>query len=186
MNLTIGASNHSSAEREENDFYATEPKAIRELLKVYNDFQSNIWECCCGEGHLSKELINVGYNVISSDIKDRGYGDVLNVFDKTKNSYDIITNPPYKNAKDVIEHLINISNNGVKICMLLKVQFLEGKGRKMFFRDTPLKYVYVSSSRIRTCKNGHFEKYKNVNSIAYAWFIWEVGYNGDTKLKWFY
>ena len=36
-------------------------------------------------------------------------------------------------------------------------------------------------------KGGDFEKYKNGTgtAIAYAWFLWEKGYKGDTVLKWF-
>jgi len=185
MNLTIGASNHSNRIREENDFYATEPKAINELLKVYKYFNSNIWECCCGKGHLSEELKKHSYNVYSSDLINRGYGKVESVFKKEYNNYDIITNPPFKIAEKIIEHLFKISENKVRICMLLKVQFLEGKKRKEFFKKYPMKYLYVSSSRIRTCKNGNFEKYKNVNSIAYAWYIWEVGNKEETKIRWF-
>ena len=34
-------------------------------------------------------------------------------------------------------------------------------------------------------KIGDFEKYKYNSAVAYAWYIWEKGYNGDTILKWF-
>lgn len=185
MNLTIGASNHSKQQRQKDDFYATEPKAIRELLKVYNEFNNNIWECCCGQGHLSEELKSNGYDVMSSDKINRNYGNVIDIFDIKENNRDVITNPPYKIAKEVIEHLLNISDKNIIIAMLLKVQFLEGKGRKDFFKKYPMKYLYISSSRIRTCKNGDFEKYKNVNSIAYGWYIWEVGNKEETKIRWF-
>ena len=42
--VQMGASNHSLLEREENDFYATEPSAIDDLLSV-ETFSKNIWEC---------------------------------------------------------------------------------------------------------------------------------------------
>ena len=38
----LGASNHSLSEREENDFYATDPSAIDDLLSV-ETFSKNIW-----------------------------------------------------------------------------------------------------------------------------------------------
>ena len=46
----LGASSHSENTREENDFYATDPKAL-ELLLEKESFSENIWECACGEGH---------------------------------------------------------------------------------------------------------------------------------------
>lgn len=70
---TIGASCASNEEREENDFYATDPNAVQLLLYKEN-FNKSILEPCCGQGHISETLKNYGYNVISSDIINRGYG----------------------------------------------------------------------------------------------------------------
>ena len=40
-------------------------------------------------------------------------------------------------------------------------------------------------NRIACAKNGDFEKLNNQGSaIAYAWFIWEKGFKGDTIVKW--
>lgn len=52
---TLAASNHSNSEREKNDFYATDPKAI-DLLLEKEKFSDLIWEPACGQGHLSKRL----------------------------------------------------------------------------------------------------------------------------------
>lgn len=57
--VTLGASNHTENEREHNDYYATEPKATNLLLEV-EDFTNTILEPCCGEGHISKQLIQGG------------------------------------------------------------------------------------------------------------------------------
>lgn len=55
----IGASNHSEKERIENDYYATHPIAAEWLMKL-EKLSPDIWECACGEGHLSKEFIRGG------------------------------------------------------------------------------------------------------------------------------
>ena len=70
---TLGASNHTIGNREQDDFYATDPKAI-DILCGVEKFEGCIWECACGQGHLSERLISHGYEVISSDLIDRGYG----------------------------------------------------------------------------------------------------------------
>lgn len=44
---TLGASNHTEEEREENDYYATEPSVIAPLLEKEN-ISKSIWECACG------------------------------------------------------------------------------------------------------------------------------------------
>lgn len=183
--MTLGASNHTDEERDPNDYYATESKAIDVLLSV-EKFNNKIWECACGEGHLSKRLIELGYKVKSTDLINRGYGkweiDFLQCTEKW--DCDIITNPPYKIAEDFIRKGIELTNN--KLALFLKVQFLEGQKRKLLFKEYPPKYVYVSSSRLQTAKNGEFEKMKEGggSAIAYAWWIWYKGFSGDTILKW--
>lgn len=47
--VTLGASNHTDHDRAEHDYYATEPKAVEELMKV-EKFNGSIWENCCGGG----------------------------------------------------------------------------------------------------------------------------------------
>ena len=188
---TLAASNHTDKERELNDYYATEPKAL-ELLLELETFSPYVWECACGEGHLSEVLKSHGYKVKSSDIIDRGYiGTETLDFLKVKKgdieqdfSRDIITNPPYKYAKEFVKHALDISMDSTKIAMFLKVQFLEGKARKELFKKYPPKKIYVSSSRLICAMNGEFEKYPS-SAVAYAWFIWEKGYTGDTIVRWF-
>ena len=188
---TLAASNHTNKEREINDYYATEPKAL-ELLLELETFSPYVWECACGEGHLSEVLKAHGYNVKSSDIVNRGYiGTETLDFIKVKKedikadfSRDIITNPPYKYAKEFVEHALDISMDSTKIAMFLKVQFLEGKARRKLFDKHPPKIIYVASSRLNCAMNGNFEKYPS-SAVAYAWFIWEKGFKGDTIVRWF-
>lgn len=187
----LGASNHSLKEREENDYYATDPKAL-ELLLELEHFSDNVWECACGGGHLSEVLKKHGHHVKSTDIIDRGYiGTEIRDFLAVKREElvtdiprDIITNPPYKLGKEFVEHALNISEDGTKIAMFLKVQFLEGKARRELFNKYPPKTIYVSSSRLLCAKNGEFKENES-SAIAYAWYIWEKGYTGDTVIKWF-
>lgn len=185
---TLGASNHTEKERESNDYYATEPKALELLLDLEN-FSPYVWECACGEGHLAKVLVNKGYNVIASDLVDRDYGaggvDFLKCTEKFNG--DIITNPPYKYAKEFVEHALEIVTNRHKVAMFLKVQFLEGKARRELFDKYPPKVIYVASSRLLCAKNGEFEKMRQGggSAVAYAWFVWEKGYKGPTTVRWF-
>jgi hypothetical protein len=185
---TLGASNHTEKERESNDYYATEPKAL-ELLLELETFSTNVWECACGGGHLAKVLVNKGYNVIASDLIDRDYGAEGVDFLKCTEQFngDIITNPPYKYAKEFVEHALEIVTNRHKVAMFLKVQFLEGKARRELFDKHPPKVIYVASSRLLCAKNGEFEKLRQSggSAVAYAWFIWEKGYAGDTVVRWF-
>lgn len=69
---TLGASSHTEEERQKDDYYATDPTAIDKLLTVEKPYPI-IWECACGEGHLSERLKKFGYLVYSTDLIDRGY-----------------------------------------------------------------------------------------------------------------
>lgn len=182
---TLGASNHTDKDRETHDYYATEPKAV-ELLCELETFSQTVWKCACGEGHISEVLKNKGYRVICSDLIERGYGkggvDFLKC--EAKFNGDIITNPPYKYAKEFVEHALEIVTNGHKVAMFLKVQFLEGKARKELFEKYPPRRIYVSSSRLVCAPNGDFKNTPS-SAVAYAWFIWEKGYTGDTIVRWF-
>lgn len=183
---TLGASNHTENERQNEDYYATEPKAMELLLEV-EQFSPVIWECACGGGHLAQVLENNGYEVIATDLIYRGYGDKesLNFLEETLEDFegDIITNPPYKYALEFVQKALDSVNVGNKVAMFLKLQFLEGKQRKQFFIQNPPKVIYVSSSRLLCAMNGEFEKITS-SAVAYAWFVWEKGFKGDPIIKW--
>ena len=186
--VQLGASNHSLKDREVNDFYATDPNSLEIFLKALErdniKLHHNIWECACGQGHLSNVLINNNYNVYSSDLINRGYGEVKD-FLKCNNLFDgdILTNPPYKYAKDFVKHSLDLLEYGNYCIMFLKIQFLEGKDRRKLFDKFPPKYVYVNSARQLCAMNGEFEKY-NATALCYCWFIWQKGYNGEPTIRW--
>lgn len=186
----LGASNHTEHDRQTEDYYATDPKAIDKLLSVETPYPV-IWECACGEGHLSSRLKQFGYTVHSSDLIDRGYSDGKEVNFLTASSLpenvvdcDILTNPPYKYAKEFVLKALELINSGRKIFMFLKLTFLEGKSRyNELFKNYPPKTVYVFSERIICAMNGEFQKYPS-SAVAYAWFVWEKGFQGNTEIKW--
>lgn len=180
--VTLGSSSHSEHEREENDYYATEPRVIKELFEV-EQFSPQIWECACGEGHLSEAMKKLGKEVISTDLIARGYGGAGEDFLKQSSGYDcdIITNPPYKYAQEFCEKALELTGN--KVAMFLKLTFLEGQKRKKFFDKYPPKTVYVYSSRRKCALNGSFET-TGSSAAAYAWFVWEKGFRDAPVIKW--
>jgi len=179
----IGASNHTADDRAENDYYATDPNAIDALMEV-ETFQNDIWECCCGEGHLSKRLWRLGYHVISSDLIDRGYGSVQDFLKSEEEwSGDIITNPPYRIAQKMVEHSLDLIRPGAKAAFFLKLTFLEGQRRRKMFDIAPPKSIHVFSKRINCAKNGDFESIQ-ASAIAYAWIVWEKGFEGKPSIDW--
>lgn len=178
--ITLGSSSHSEGEREKHDYYATEPRCAEELINLGLGIE-RIWECACGEGHLAKVFDEYGLLGKSSDLIDRGYGEQIDFLRETEH-WDgwIVTNPPYKYAQEFCQKAIDLSGN---VAMFLKLTFLEGKKRKIFFKKHPPKFVYVYSSRRQCAINGDFDSIGG-SAAAYAWFIWEKDFIGETTVRW--
>lgn len=194
MKGTSLAGTSLTRERVEDDFYATDPKSLELLLdKLEEDnikLNKYIWECACGQGHLSEVLKNKGYSVYSTDLVDRGYGiGDIDFLGSIHNNFsgDILTNPPYKYAQEFVEHSLHTLQDGHYCIMFLKIQFLEGKARKEMFKKYPPKYIYVFSERQNPMRNGQplDENGKKWSStMCFAWFIWEKGFSGEPIIRW--
>lgn len=185
MNVLTQIGVSKKAIREENDFYATNPEAVNNLL-IYEKFNKSIWEPACGEGNISKVLKTHGYDVYSTDLIDRGYQDKIVDFLETSVKWegDIVTNPPFKHANEFILKSLECINDGAKIAMFLKLNYLSGKKRynEIYSKFPPYK-VYVFSGRTACSKNNDPKGFKS-GAIDFAWFIWEKGKQGATELKW--
>lgn len=184
---TLGASSHSSGEREQDDFYRTDPIAAQKLVQMLGDeLPKNIWECACGDGALSLAFKEMGYQVLSTDLVDRGYGaggvDFLALDDDKTFDGAIVTNPPFSHAQRFIEKALNKVGDDGLVCMFLRTLFLEGKARKAFFTQNPPKYVLVSSARIMCSKPSCQGK---SSAMSFSWFVWQKGYQGQTVVRWF-
>lgn len=176
----------TSRERVENDYYATPPESTMALLDR-EIFEGNILEPACGAGHMSEVLKECGYDVVSNDLIDRGYGELnknflLEVFPKYDN---VITNPPFKYAKEFIEKALEVSDK--KVAMFCKIQLLEGVARREMFENTPLRTVYVFTKRQNPFRNGSpvdENGKKWASTMCFAWFVWEHGYEGKPTVEW--
>lgn len=178
-------------ERVEEDYYATPYESTKALLNNVN-FIGDFLEPCVGGGHIA-DIIKQYYNteIFCCDLVDRGYPNTLVtnfLTHKFSRKFDnIITNPPYSLAQEFLEKGMEVINNGGKIAMFLKIQFLEGAKRREMFIKYPPKCIYVFSKRQNPWRNGSpvDEKGKPWNStMCFAWFIWEKGYAGEPIVRW--
>ena len=157
-------SKKSTNERQEDDFYATDPEALQKLLDscsrwLFDEFDKikpsvgkiqdkihlvmPIWECACGNGNLAEVLLNNGFIVWATDLKDRGYGQNRNIdflgVTKTGWMYFIISNEngfaiqiidsngqhvlkrQFKvDHKDTLFYSINLSDEGIISALLAR------------------------------------------------------------------
>lgn len=191
--INMATNSHSINDRQNEDFYATDPIAID---KLFSKFTPNkcIWECAAGLGHLSNKIKTYSskFNLLdvhASELIERPnpidnieFG-VNFLLQKSKNlKYDIITNPPYKYAAEFIYKALEIVNNGQYVCMFLPLRYLEGKKRFILFNQHRLYKLLVMVNRIECAPNGKFTN--NGSAQAYGWFIWKKGYNGESSIEW--
>lgn len=136
---------NGSKPRNERDFYPTPPEctiALLNFLKEYNTKPYKVWECACGEGHITKVLKEKGIKVVSTDIIT---GTDFLATDLPENDIDwIITNPPFNLAEEFIKHahaLRKKSDNDLYFAFLLKSQFWHSKKRYQLFEETNPSFV---------------------------------------------
>lgn len=171
------------ANRQRDDFYPTPPEGTQALLSVER-FEGSIWEPACGDGAISEVLRAAGYEVHSTDLIDRGYGDpgVDFLLDWTTRADNIVTNPPFKLAQEFIEHALRQADR--KVAMLLRLAFLEGGARRKMYETTPLAHVWVFSRRLAIMRNGEPFKNGSGGMVALAWFVWDHAHDGPPQLGW--
>lgn len=165
------------------DFYETPSYAVDKLLEK-ESFEGNILEPCSGNGAISKILEQSGYEVISSDLRtDNIYGQSgIDIFSlKGIQASNLITNPPYgRKILNLVQHSLTLAD--MKICLLMRLGFLEAQSRYDFFKhETTLKNVYIFSKRINMSINGDVI---TGGRMTFAWFVWDKRYHDRPKIDW--
>jgi len=180
-------------ERVENDFYATDPKAVKMLFNKYKFNDGIFLEPCVGNGNIANVIKDTYKNskVIGIDLIDRGYENCIvdDFLTHEFNTYfdNIITNPPYSLGKEFVEKGMELLKENGKMAMFLKIQFLEGDKRVDMFKKYPPKYIYVFSKRMATWNNGEPldpNGKRWATTMCHAWFIWEKGFKGEPVVRW--
>lgn len=171
-----------SAQREKDDFYPTPPAGTRALLAV-EQFDGPIWEPACGAGDMSRVLEDAGYSVISTDLCNRGYGQsgVDFLMEWQPRAPNIITNPPFKMAEPFVRKALQLSTG--KVAMLARLAWLEGKGRRDLFEQTPLARVWIFAGRLGFDR-GQLAEHGRGGMIAFAWFVWDHAHSGAPSIGW--
>lgn len=171
-----------NADIEGPDFFPTPAWATYALMDN-EEFDGNIWECACGDGSMSSVIADCGHKVKSSDLYNRGYGEVgIDFLETTSSQRNIITNPPYNSAQSFVEKAAKITEN--KFAFLLRLAFLEGANRaNTIFSKIPPSRVWVFSERITFYPKNAVKA--GSGTTAYAWFVWDKKHIGSTELHWF-
>jgi hypothetical protein len=175
-------SNRRLVTTEGPDFYPTPEWGTAALLK-YETFNGNILEPCCGDGAMSRVLWHTNCTIFSSDIYDRGYGSVHDIFDIEMMFDNVVTNPPYNIALEIIQKSLSIVRQ--KACFLVRTAFLESASRfEALYSKNPPNRVYIFSERLSMYPKGY--DVQGGGTTSYSWLVWDkeaFGASG-TQLVW--
>lgn len=162
----------SPRKRQHADWYPT-PENVTQVLLDRVKFEGTVSEPCCGDGSLAMVMEAYGYDVIGTDLHDRGYGvghgkafDILKM--KELPAPNIVTNPPFNIAAEIIEHLMAMRPK--KMALLLKASFWHAKSRQKLFEAYPPSKIYALTWRPDFL---HLKR----PTMEVIWCVWEEGSN---------
>jgi hypothetical protein len=162
-------------ERSTNDWYVEPEWAIDGLLDVQR-FAGSVWDPACGAGTICKVFARHGFEAVGSDIEDRGFGGVQDFLDKNfsfVNVDNIVTNPPFSLAEVFLARALSVAR--LKVAMLLRLSWAEGRGRRWVWDTTPLAAVHPFAARVSMPPGGVKVEAKG-GAVAFAWFVWDHGW----------
>ena len=173
---TIIGGKSDQHKRNKADFYSTPRDCTIALIDRFEWLfrGGRIWEPACGDGAISKVLEERNFEVISTDLHDRGYGKGgMNFLTAECNCGSIITNPPFNLAADFIEHA---ATKRVPFAMLTKSTFWHAAKRHRLFRQT--KPMVVMAMTWRPAMSP--ERGKSA-TMDFIWTVWGTGPHSKTQ-----
>lgn len=176
----------SGYERHADDWYVEPAWCVDALIQGERPFVGKVMDPCCGGGNIGSRLMRAGAYTVNTDIVDRGGGPVDIIADyhetiPTVGPTSIVSNPPYGQAQDFIDTSLRHTTD--RVCVLLRLAFLEGVKRRAWFAQKPLARVWVCSKRVSMPPGGSDIPAKG-GAIAYAWFVFEHKHSGPPVVGW--
>ncbi len=171
-----------------NEFYPTPPEAVRALLSV-EQFDGRIWEPACGEGAIAKVLSDAGYEVVSTDRYDYGFGetgvDFLAV--QSPRARHIVTNPPYgRGLADafMLKALSLTRQTGGKVALLLNLASLCHPTRSALWRRVRPARIYAIDGVVCWPTHRYGAASEAFMRHRYCWVVWSPEHQGSPSFGW--
>ncbi|MEI9984449.1 MAG: hypothetical protein WDN69_15335 [Aliidongia sp.] len=147
-----------------------------------------VWEPCCGDGAMSTVLAAQGYDVVSTDIADRGFGtpgvNFLTCHEMPAGCRSIVTNPPYGDTGshvgqeksstamlDFLRHALSLAA-GVdgQLALLVRLQWIAGRRAAEVMSAAPFSSVVILTRRIQWFEMG---ERTNQAQHHHAWVVFD-------------
>lgn len=179
------ANRKALSERPASDFYVT-PRALvwvaADVIKQEFDKKYRILDPCSGTGIIADELRGMGYMVNEMDINHYGREDSLR--DNYLTAYiparQVIANPPFSQWDDFV---IKANRSVGKVMMLGRLNYFGTYQRKEKGIWQGLKWVLPFDRYVDFRTPERDDGLFHVGAMATAWFIWEMGWRWEPKLR---
>ncbi|MCC0783534.1 hypothetical protein IR152_10655 [Clostridioides sp. ES-S-0108-01] len=194
--IFISSTNRSDArDFHVSDYYRTPIPKIKEFLNEFSKYENilnlkiRILDPCAGGDNTNsmsyptaiQDFLNQDILIDTIDIRDDSRANLKQDYleFRPKEKYDvIITNPPFNLSLDIINKALNDVKEDGFVIMLLRLNYLGGKVRQELWRNNMPKYIFVHNKRMSFTDDG------KTDSIEYAHFVWQKGYNPNfSRLK---
>ncbi|MBL6854536.1 MAG: hypothetical protein ISS15_05460 [Alphaproteobacteria bacterium] len=189
-----------------HDFHRSRPEAIDCLLSIERAALQRyraICEGACGAGDLVRPLRRAGFDVVASDVIDRGCpnGIVADFLDPKAFARlplppraaqrAFVSNPPF-NLDD--EFILAATQRFDYVAMLLRLRYLApfhlidafGDGiKRAIWTSTriPFARIVLPNHRWKTMhREGYTGPKTDSGTIDFCWFIWEQGHTGSPRI----
>lgn len=186
-------SNLSKEEREKKkDYYVTPIHKITEFLDEFvkyepEAFNGIVLDPCAG-GDLEHTMsypaalhnLNSNLHIKTIDIREDSLAETKANYIDLELEYKprtIITNPPFNHSESIIKKALEDVEEGGFVIMLQRINFYGGKSRKLFWDEIGMpKYTFIYHKRIS------FTDDNKTDSIEYAHFVWQKGYDKEFSM----
>lgn len=165
-----------------SDFFVTEPKFTHLLLDNWTPPKGDIWEPACGDGAISKVLMQTGgRKIISTDLANHNFGRSGVDFLKAKKvrGNSIITNPPFSCFDKFVHKALEFGVPFAFLYSLPGIASSQARYRAIFGPKPPnLMLVVTDKMKIR-----FFSGVTTTSMFNHVWLIWDkrIKCSGETK-----
>jgi hypothetical protein len=178
-------------ERELGDHYV-EPEWISQRLFDVEPFTGPILDPCCGWGRILQAAARAGYEVMASDIANRGCAidgfreaDFLNPAPDhlrwTLQAGSLVTNPPFDRLEECSNRavaLLDAPGSAItKVAFVFPIRRLPAA---RWLSSTPLHHIWMLTPRPSMPTGEHIRNGGKVGGGTqdFAWLVWARGYTG--------
>jgi hypothetical protein len=185
---TSGYPRVSGYARVDRDWYV-EPRWVVHLLLDVESVDGEVLDPCCGSGTIPSVCMERGLRASGSDIMDRGFGAVQDLFSLTESVDNIISNPPYRIAEACTRATIQLARH--KVALILPLTFWESQRRHSLFHEHPPIRFWACGDRpsmppgvvsgVRDRYGALVQPEGKGGKAPYGWFVWQRGYRGATS-----